>query len=213
MGLVRFFSLALAAVAVMAPAVRAQPTQYIPRQQWGSQPAPLSDELLHEPQRITLHHSGVLWKEGDDAYKKIKALQTWGQREKNWPDLPYHFLIDPDGRVFEGRDLRYRPESNTDYDLMGVVNVHLWGDFEQQSVSLAQLRSTVELLAWLRQSMGLKELQTHRQAAPGQTTCPGRDLLRYFESGMLQNWVEQTCQGKLPQVERLPVQDGKAPDP
>lgn len=191
----------------------AQPAQFVPRQQWGSEPAEISDELLHEPERITLHHSGVLWKEGDDAFKKIKALQSWGQREKHWPDLPYHFLIDPEGRVFEGRELRYRPESNTDYELRGVVNVHLWGDFEQQSVTLAQLRATVELLAWLRQTRGLEKLQTHRQAAPGQTTCPGRDLVRYLEEGLLQRWIEQSCDGQTPQVERLPVLNSKTSGP
>ena len=183
----------------------AQPVHMVTRSQWGSQPQALSEELRHTPQRIALHHSGVLWKSGDDAGKKIRALQSWGQREKNWPDLPYHFLIDPQGIVFEGRDLNYRPESNTQYELDGVINVELWGNFDEQLVTRQQLGATIELLAWLRDRYGLKEVQTHRQLAPGQTRCPGDDLMRYLDSGMLQKWVDQCHDGEVPAVEVLPV--------
>jgi hypothetical protein len=168
----------------------AEPRHFVSRAEWGSKPQALSEAWLHTPDRITLHHAGVPWKAGDDARKKIVALQAWGQREKNWPDLPYHFLIDPEGAIFEGRELKYRPESNTQYDLVGVVNVHLWGDFNEQPVTRQQLAATVELLAWLRDRYQLKQLQAHCQAAPGQTTCPGRDLLRYLESGQLSRWVD-----------------------
>lgn len=159
----------------------AQPPGFVPRQQWGSQPQPMPSDLQQIPSRIVLHHSGVLWKEGDESLKKIRALQSWGQREKNWPDLPYHFLIDPQGRIFEGREMRYRPDSNTDYDLNGVVNVELWGNFDEQPVTPEALESTVQLLAWLDQRYHLRELSTHRSQAPGQTRCPGDDFFRYFE--------------------------------
>lgn len=156
------------------------PTDWVSRSVWGSQPLPLSDTYLHKPARIVLHHAGVLWKSGDDPIRKLRGLQSWGQREKNWPDLPYHFLIAPDGRVFEGRELRYRPESNTDYDLSGVVNVHLWGNFDEQRVNQRQLAATREVLRWLNEEHGLTVLRTHQQEAPGQTTCPGADLARYL---------------------------------
>ncbi|MBS2040289.1 N-acetylmuramoyl-L-alanine amidase [bacterium] len=168
-----------------------QPQGFVSRDQWGSQPQPMPEELRHSPQRVVLHHSGVLWKEGDDPYRKIRALQSWGQRDKGWPDLPYHFLIAPDGHIFEGRDLNYRPESNTQYDLDGVVNVELWGNFDEQPVTAPALQATVELLAWLRQVHGLRELSAHRLQAPGQTTCPGNDLMRYYESGQLQRQVQE----------------------
>lgn len=169
----------------------AQPGGFISREEWGSQPRPLPEELRHTPCRVVLHHSGVLWKEDDDPYKKIRALQSWGQREKDWPDLPYHFLIAPDGRIFEGRDLNYRPESNTQYDLNGVVNVELWGNFDEQPVAAAALQATVELLAWLNQEHGLKQLSAHRLQAPGQTSCPGADLMRYYDSGELQRRLRE----------------------
>ena len=168
----------------------AQPSHFVPREEWGSQAQAMPPALEHSPRLIVLHHSGVIWKDGENAFHKIRALQSWGQREKNWPDLPYHFLIDPQGQVFEGRELRYRPESNTEYDLNGVINVELWGNFDEQTVTPEALDATVDLLAWLRDRYGLKELSTHRTQAPGQTRCPGEDFFRYFESGELQKRVD-----------------------
>lgn len=170
----------------------AEPSGWIGRDQWNSQAQAMPETMRHTPRRIVLHHSGVLWKEGDDAFQKIKALQGWGQRDKNWPDLPYHFLIDPSGRIFEGRDLNYRPESNTSYDLDGVVNVELWGNFDEQPVTPQALKATANLLAWLGQEYGLREMSTHRLEAPGQTNCPGKDFMRYFESGQLQKMIDES---------------------
>jgi len=169
----------------------AQPESFVSREQWGSQPQPMPMALRHTPARVVLHHSGVLWKEGDDAFQKIRALQLWGQREKHWPDLPYHFMIDPVGQIFEGRELQYRPDSNTEYDLNGVINVELWGNFDEQKVTPEALQSTVNLLVWLRDEYELTELSTHRSQAPGQTRCPGDDFFRYFESGQLQELVKR----------------------
>ncbi len=174
----------------------------VERHQWGSQPDGLGDGLLHQPKSIAIHHAGVAWKQGDDPLKKIKNLQSWGQREKGWPDVPYHYLISPDGRILEGRDWRYRPESNTDYDLDGVLNVQLWGDFDRQSVTLEQLQALTQTVAWLCQEHGISVsfVRGHGDAAPGQTSCPGKDLKRYLDKSHLYGWINQSLIGHLPRV-------------
>src|SRR5207244_405696 len=70
------------------------------REQWDSTPQPMPDSRKHTPKYITIHHAGTVWKPGGDPQKFVKTMQAWGQREKNWPDLAYHFLIAPDGRIF-----------------------------------------------------------------------------------------------------------------
>ncbi|MFQ5505240.1 MAG: peptidoglycan recognition family protein [Planctomycetota bacterium] len=174
----------------------------IPAAAWNSQPDPISESLRHVPLRVTVHHAGVTWKKDDDPYRKLVALQSWGKRDKGWPDVPYHFLVAPDGRIFEGRALAYEGETNTEYDVTGHVLVQLWGDFEVQRVSLPQLESSVRLIAWLCQ-----QYQIPPAAIAGhldwseQTVCPGRDLYRYIKGGDLRGWVEETLKGARPQIE------------
>jgi hypothetical protein len=126
--------------------------------------------------------------------------------------LPYHFLIAPDGRIFEGRSLDYEPESNTQYPLAGHLGVELMGNFEEQRPSPAQVESAVRLVAWLlaKYDLPLTAIGTHRSLAIGQTTCPGRDFARYFsgESREFQTWVSQTLRGEPPRIDLGPPLEG-----
>jgi hypothetical protein len=41
-----------------------------------------------------------------------------------------------------------------------------------------------------------EHVRTHRDAAKGQTSCPGRDFYRYMEDGQFQKWVNRARTGK-----------------
>jgi hypothetical protein len=179
--------------------------------EWGSTPQPIPDARKHTPKYITIHHAGVLWEAKTTPDKFVKNMQTWGQKEKNWPDLPYHFLIAPDGRIFEGRALAYEPDTNTKYELAGNIGVEMMGNFNAQRPSEAQLQSCVKLVAWLAQELNVapENIRGHNDAAPGQTDCPGKDFYRYLKDGQFRNWVTQTMQGKSPDVNPgPPLPDG-----
>jgi hypothetical protein len=186
----------------------ARKPKMVSAEEWGSQPKPFHDEYKHTPQRVLIHHAGVEWKEGNDPFKTISGLQSWGQREKGWMDVPYHFQIAPDGTIFEGRSLEYRPDTNTTFDPTGHINVELMGNFEVQRVSEAQLRSAAEITAWLidEYDMKVEEIQGHKDVA--ETACPGKDLYRYLHDGPFNGWVEAALAGKRPKVELLPPAEG-----
>ncbi|HWP39342.1 MAG TPA: peptidoglycan recognition family protein [Tepidisphaeraceae bacterium] len=194
---------ALAAGPATRPAI-------VPASQWGSRPQPIPESRRHTPRFITIHHAGVLWR-GGDPQQFVRNMQVWGQREKNWPDLPYHFLIAPDGRIFEGRSLEYEPESNTRYELAGNIGVEMMGDFERQRPSRRQLESCARLVAWLAQELKIppEQIRGHKDVAPGQTTCPGRDFYRYLQDGQFRDWVRQILDGEQPIIQPGPaLQDG-----
>ena len=182
----------------------------VTREQWGSKPEPIPDSRKHTPQFITIHHAGVDWKAGGDPQKFVQNMQAWGQREKHWPDLAYHFLIAPDGRIFEARDIRYEPESNTKYDLQGHIGVEMMGNFETQRPSEAQLKSCVALVSWLCQDLKIdpSQIAGHKDRAKGQTSCPGKDFYRYLEDGEFVEWVRATLAGKKAEVKPGPPLPG-----
>jgi len=182
----------------------------ISAEEWGSKRLPIPEEKRQVPARITVHHAGSLWKPADDPDTRIRNLQSWGQREKKWEDLPYHFLIAPDGRIYEGRDINFAPETNTNYVTSGHIGIQLWGNFEEQRVSLAQLQSTVNLIAWLGIEYGIsaETISGHKDVAEG-TVCPGKDFHRYIASGLLKRWVLEAQDGLIPGIHPLPaLEDG-----
>ncbi len=178
---------------------------------WGSKAQPIPDARAHTPKFITIHHAGTLWTGKTTPEVFVRNMQAWGQREKKWPDLPYHFLIAPDGTIYEGRSLRYEPESNTQYALQGHVGVELMGNFEQQRMSPEQLDSLVRLVAWLGHTLDIptSDIAGHNDRVNGQTVCPGRDLYRYIEDGSIQKWAAALREGHRPEiVYRDPLPNG-----
>ncbi len=168
---------------------------------WGSDPLPIPESRKHQPRFITLHHAGVEWKAGDDPFVKAQNLQSWGKKTveeggKDWPDLPYHFLIAPDGRILEGRPTKYEPETNTSYNVTGHIGVLLWGNFEVQRVSPAQVESAVQLVAWLAQEHQVEDkwIRGHQEVGT-ETDCPGKDFSRYLKDGRFNTWVNNARRG------------------
>lgn len=179
--------------------------------EWGSTPQPLGDDQKQsDPKFITIHHAGSLWTIDKDPAKVVKAIQAYGQKEKNWPDLPYHFLIAPDGRIFEGRPLAYAPQSNTKYELAGNIGIELMGNFEVQRPSVEQVRACVKLSAWLAQDYGIDPatIRGHKDAAKDQTVCPGKDFYRYLKDGEFVGWVKTAMQGNEPTIDLGPPLEG-----
>jgi hypothetical protein len=201
-----------------------KPANLVPRNQWGSKPDPIPDSRKHTPKWITIHHAGVLWTNSQDPAQFVRNMQSWGKRRPEvekpprntyWPDLPYHFLIAPDGRIFEGRPVEYEPESNTSYSLAGNLGVELMGDFNKQRPSKAQIESCVWLTAWLMQEhhIDADHVRTHRDAAPGQTNCPGRDFYRYLLDGQFKKWVKAVQDGVDPKIDPGPPLSAEPPGP
>src|SRR5688572_22723218 len=92
----------------------------VPRSGWNAnEPRPFKQ---HVPVRITIHHEGTRLEVTDDAAKKIRNIQVWGMGpDRNWADIPYHFLISPGGTIYEGRNPLTVGETATEYDPTGHV--------------------------------------------------------------------------------------------
>lgn len=204
---------ALARTAVEKPAI-------VSREEWGSKAHPIAESRKQVPVWITLHHAGEIWKSGSDPADFVRRMQIWGQnrpklekppRDTYWPDLPYHFLIAPDGRIFEGRPVEFEPETNTKYSVNGNIGVEMMGDFEKQRPSKEQLVSCSRLLAWLCKNykIDLEHIRGHMDVAVGQTDCPGKDFYRYLKDGQFKSWVAAYLKGKKVKVEPgPPLADG-----
>ncbi len=146
----------------------------------------------HEITHVTLHHTGSPepLRPGDDPVERLRGLQRWGRTDRNWWDVPYHFLIDLDGRVYEGRDWRYMGETNTTYDPRGHLLISVIGNYGLQQPTPAQIEAVMALMAWAvaRFDLPLDRIGGHYDYA--ETSCPGRHLRPYLEDGTFRRGVE-----------------------
>ena len=159
--------------------------------------AALRLRVPHRITHITLHHTGSRepLRPEDDPAEKLRGLQVWGARDRNWWDVPYHMLIDLDGTIYEGRDWRYMGETNTTYDPRGHFLISVIGNYGRQEPTQAQLEAIADLMAWAvaRFDVPLDRIGGHYHYA--ETSCPGQHLRRYLEDGTFRRMVEQRLEG------------------
>lgn len=155
---------------------------------WGAVPpdAAMAERAIAKIQGritgITVHHQGEIWVSGSDVAAYLRRLQQWSRQSRPWVDLPYHYVIAPEGTIFAGRPIEWAGDSNTDYDTRGQIQVMLLGNFEEQQPTAAQLSSAVGLLAHLMRTYDLPRdaILAHRHHT-AQTVCPGAHLMVHFD--------------------------------
>lgn len=161
----------------------------IPRTKWTSAGVgrPKNANPMNGITRITVHHDGMGAFTSTalaDASRRLTAIRTSHMARRSragepWADIGYHYIIDPGGRVWEGRPVRYQGahvEDQNEHNL-GIMCL---GNFELQSPSSATL-ATLDafVLAQMRlYRVPLARVFTHREIGP--TECPGRNLQRHM---------------------------------
>jgi hypothetical protein len=126
---------------------------------------------------ITIHHQGEVWNPTADVASYLVRLQQWSRHTKGWIDIPYHYIVGPDGKVYAARPWGISGDTNTEYDPHGHVLVMLLGNFEIQYPTTRQLHSTTNLLARIKKKFKLKlsDISAHIDYST-QTVCPGLHL-------------------------------------
>lgn len=149
--------------------------------------------IPHTITHVTLHHTGDAKPllPSDDPAQRLRNLQAWGARERNWWDVPYHFLLDLDGRVYEGRDWHATGETNTTYDPSGHFLVSMIGNYDVQAPTAAQLAAIADLMAWAVRTNGLTEEAIGGHYHYARTGCPGKYLRPLLEDGTLKRMVRE----------------------
>jgi hypothetical protein len=158
--------------------------------QWGGTPA--DPALAHKQAitHITLHHQGEPFPPGNDPVAYLRKLQTWSRTSRHWLDIPYHYIIDLDGRVYEGRRIDYAGDTNTEYDPTGHALIEVVGNFEEVQPNQQQLDAVVDLMAMLavKYKVPVDKIAGHKDYSK-QTVCPGANLDRYLQNGYFRDQV------------------------
>lgn len=151
----------------------------IQRDAWGSTDS-VNADLEHTIEYITIHHGGEIFPDDKNTMEYLKNLQTWSRNSKDWMDVPYHYIVDRHGKIYEGRPLKYRGDTNTTYDPTGHALIVLLGNFEEQELKDEQIESLKTVTEYLakQESVPTEKIKTHKDYAD--TLCPGKKLSAYL---------------------------------
>jgi len=144
--------------------------------------SPIGDRLspMGEVKRITIHH------EGSDRYTAcstvtqvancLREIRKYHVQHMSAGDIGYHFVIDREGRIWEGRPEKYRGAHAGGDSNANNLGIMLLGNFDVQYPTARQLRSLEMFLRlqMARHRVGVRNVFTHQELKP--TACPGKHL-------------------------------------
>jgi len=162
--------------------------EVICRDAWGAA-EPLGTFAEHTLERLTVHHTAVELVDNTGAPARVRAHQRYHQETQGWPDLAYHFVVDRNGHVYEGRPVDAVGDTGTTYDPTGHFLVVAEGNFETQTPTEPQLAAVASMLAWASREHDVPAttLGGHRDYA--ETACPGASLGAIVDDGTLAEMI------------------------
>jgi hypothetical protein len=160
------------------------PQGVTPRREWTTA-GPIMSLInpMNGVNRITIHHSGVesafIGGKGDAA-RMLNSIRK-SHLNQQWADIGYHYIIDPTGRIWEGRPVQYQGahvKMNNEHNL-GIM---MMGNFDNERPTTQALASLDRFVAdRMRQfRVPMTRVYTHQEIMP--TQCPGRNLQGYMVS-------------------------------
>ncbi len=167
------------------------PAGVMPRSRWGSRKAKHYNlTKAEDPWRyITIHHSALeesvsTVSTQSGTKNALRKMQKYHMDSRGWGDLGYHFLIDSQGQVYEGRSMHWqgahagRDKRNRNNNV-GNIGVCLIGNFDKTRPTAASLRSLKKLVLNLRQQHRIPANRIRGHMDWKQTECPGENLLPF----------------------------------
>ena len=120
---------------------------------------------------IVVHHSAY-------PHTGPNEIQDLHMDRRGYADVAYHFMIDDEGIIFEGREINIRGAHVQGFNT-GSVGIVLLGNFNDEQPSESQLTSLSELVDYLGYIYSIGYLAGHRDypdQSPDGTECPGDKL-------------------------------------
>ena len=139
-------------------------------------------DRMQRPSKVTIHHSAMYFRSTSprDAAAQIGKIQREHMKTRGYGDIGYHFLIDPSGRIWEGRQLRWQGAHAHGNNNIGNIGVCLLGNFmrqrDGQGPTKAQVRSMERLVVNLTQRYRMRGDVLYCHSDFRSTECPGQRM-------------------------------------
>ena len=136
---------------------------------------------MGQVKKITVHHTDdgrALNKMSDLQF--LRAMENHHRNTRKWACIGYHFIIGRDGKVYEGRPIKYQG-AHASSNNPNNVGISLIGNFSSHMPSKHQMKSLESLLYKLRKQFNVSSSSVYGHTHLGQTECPGKYLKRWIE--------------------------------
>ena len=165
----------------------------IDRSQWSKAgPMPSRLDRMGSINRITVHHEGIKprwFSDFGSTARHLELLRHSHVKSRRFGDIGYHYIIDRNGRIWEGRPIAYQGAHAGGANNRHNIGVMVLGNFDRQQPTGYQLSTLVDTIRKLQRQyrIPVSRVYTHQELSP--TRCPGKTLqprmVRFRRDGTL----------------------------
>lgn len=150
------------------------------RASWNAAP-PKGEYTPHTPAAIVIHHT---WMPKAAQYQQgasIRGIQRYHMVDNKWMDIGYHYIIGPEGVIYQGRPetvIGAHSTPNTNY-----VGICVFGDFDpgQDPFTPASRAALLDLMTWLTAEYGIKTTEFFGHRDFSTKSCPGDGIYNHLQ--------------------------------
>lgn len=136
-------------------------------------------EPMGAPMRLTIHHSAMYFRDTRPAAcaAQIQRIQREHMGNRGYGDIGYHFLIDPAGRIWEGRELRWQGAHASGENNRRNIGICVLGNFLRgrggQGPTTAQVEAMRQLIVKMMRQYKFGPDAIYNHSDFKATECPG----------------------------------------
>ncbi|HVL23335.1 MAG TPA: SH3 domain-containing protein [Thermomicrobiales bacterium] len=158
------------------------PPSIITREEWGADESLRFDTYgqiwppeYEEVQHAIVHHSGVNYP--NDGFLSIRSVYYYHAVTQGWGDIGYNYLVDGNGRIFEGRFGGQNVIGGHSYEYaIGSSGICVIGDYEYKRATDVAKAALVQIIAWTIRDLDPYARKPFHEAPSLPTICAHRDV-------------------------------------
>jgi N-acetylmuramoyl-L-alanine amidase len=154
--------------------------ELVPRSAWTDEPVGPNHVLMGKVVKITIHHTdehGGM--EGKSDVDIVRMIENFHRNQKRWAAIGYHYLVGKDGRIYEGRPVRFQgAHCGKNENNLGISVI---GDCHHNLPNAKQLKALKAFVDDQCERFNVPRSQVfgHRDIKP--TICPGDQLYAWVQ--------------------------------
>ncbi|MGB3329497.1 MAG: SH3 domain-containing protein [Thermomicrobiales bacterium] len=182
------------------------PPTVVTRQAWGANESYRFDTYgeIWPPEYETVTHAIVHHTDtatAQDPVVAIRSIYYYHAVDQGWGDIGYNYLVDKNGRIYEGRYGGQNVIGGHSYEFaIGSSGISIIGDYQDVPPSNVSVAALISILSWvvrdldplgsgpIQEATNLPTIAGHRDV--NATTCPGNML--YYDLPDIRSMVAQT---------------------
>ncbi len=160
--------------------------QIVSRNEWTDEGPDTTNIVAMAPiYRLTIHHTAMPDDELPDEIDtklRLQKILMWHKSNNKWADMGYHYVIDAEGKVWEGRSIKYQGAHAGNETLnVGNIGVVLIGNFDLHELPEKQRIALFDFVHFLKAKYKIGSGNIFGHEHFKDTKCPGKFVMPIIE--------------------------------